>query len=88
MGENTTKLVLEYAKYKKMVIIDVNNYIGVYTNGKVKKKGIFETTIDYHKNPSYLIIPKALEAYFVEGKCWADKSDIRNYDTQWKRQLS
>lgn len=67
--ERTTKLGLEYAYYSKMVIQDVNNYIGVYTDvdKKPKCKGLFDTKIEYHKNPSYLIVPKALTAYFVKG---------------------
>lgn len=58
---------LEYANYSKMVIRDVNSYIGVYKNGETKKKGIFETKLDFHKNHSALIIPKALEQHFIYG---------------------
>lgn len=70
--EVKTQLILEYADYSKMVIRDVNNYIGVYTNGKVKCKGSFEwedlqnnKPSHLHKNKSHLIIPKAIYAYFV-----------------------
>lgn len=63
--QNTTKIQLEHADYNKMVIRDVNNYIAVDTSGKVKKKGQFETKLDFHKNPSFLIIPKAIEQYFI-----------------------
>lgn len=71
-----TKLELEHAFYKKMVIVDVNNYIAISDKGKIKKKGLFETfevtETDkpdfYHKNISFLIIPKALEEYYVNGK--------------------
>lgn len=65
--EQVTKLVLEHAQYSKMVISDCNNYIAVDTKGGVKKKGRFDTNIEYHKNPSFLIIAKALEQYFVNG---------------------
>lgn len=64
----TTKLELENVFYKEMIIRDVNNYIGIYTDGKTKKKGSFETETDYHKNPSFSVIPKAVEQYFVYGK--------------------
>lgn len=77
--EGATKLELEYARYKKMIIVDVNNYIGVYTDGNVKKKGLFETKIEYHKNPSYLVIPKALEAYFVNDIHYVDF--IKNHES-------
>ena len=65
--ENNTKLTLEQVYYSKMVIMDVNNYFAIYTDGKVKKKGLFETEMPYHKNPSALIIPKALEQYFMNN---------------------
>lgn len=73
-----TKLSVEEAFYNQMIINDVNNYIGVYDDGKVKKKGLFETELDFHKNPSFLIIPKALEAYFVHGKDF--REFIMNHD--------
>jgi len=70
-----TKLELEHAFYSKMIIQDVNNYIAVkegYTPDKkkddyIKRKGLFEYNIDYHKNPSFLVIPKAIEAHFIDG---------------------
>ena len=71
--EEKTQLILEFADYSKMIIRDVNNYIGVYTNGKVKCKGSFEwedlqnnKPSHLHKNKSHLIIPKAIYAYFVD----------------------
>jgi len=72
--ENITKLSLEHDQYKKMIIRDVNNYIAVNTKDKVKCKGAFEwEDLDkkkvavFHKNKSFLIIPKAIYAYFVNG---------------------
>lgn len=72
--ENLTKLALEHDEYTKMIIGDVNNYIAVHKNGKVKCKGRFEwedlekkKVAMFHKNKSFLIIPKALYAYFVNG---------------------
>jgi hypothetical protein len=69
-----TQLQLEHDEYSKMVIADVNNYIAVYKNGKVKCKGKFEwedlekkKVAMLHKNKSFLIIPKAIYAYFVNG---------------------
>lgn len=95
--EKITKLELESAAYKKMIIRDVNNYIAIKKEfewsdyklhlalGKspkdfpyIKHKGIFETELDYHKNPSMLVVPKALEAYFLGDKEYSNF--IRNHE--------
>jgi len=66
--EIMTNLQLETVKYDKMIIGDVNNYIAVYDNGEVKCKGRFEfKDLPFHKNKSFLIVPKALYAYFIDG---------------------
>lgn len=66
--EILTNLQLEYVKYDKMIIGDVNNYIAVYDNGEVKCKGRFEfKDLPFHKNKSFLIVPKALYAYFIDS---------------------
>lgn len=72
--EMLTQLNLEHDEYSKMIIGDVNNYIAVYKNGKVKSKGRFEwedlqkkKVGVFHKNKSFLIIPKAVYAFFVDG---------------------
>jgi hypothetical protein len=63
--EEYTRLNLEYIEYKCMIIRDVNNYIAVTTKGKAKFKGAFEIDKEYHKDPSFRIIPIALYNYFV-----------------------
>lgn len=87
--EKVTKQQLEYAEYSKMVIYDVNNYLAVGVNGDVKKKGLFETKLDYHKNPSNLIIPKAIEAYYVNGINYKDfinnHTDILDFCSGYKK---
>ena len=66
--EKITSLQLEHDKYSKIVLGDVNNYIAVTEDGKSKCKGRFEyKDLALHKNKSFLIIPKALHAYFVDG---------------------
>jgi hypothetical protein len=66
--EKITNLQLEHDTYSKIVLGDVNNYIAVTESGKSKCKGRFEyENLALHKNKSFLIIPKALHAYFVEG---------------------
>lgn len=69
-----TKLNLEYADYTKMIIGDVNNYIAVDTKGNVKSKGRYEWEDQdkkrvgyFHKNKSFLVIPKAIHEYFING---------------------
>lgn len=65
--EAITQLQLEHDQYQKMVIGDVNNYIAVNTDGKAKCKGRFEfENLALHKNKSFLIVPKALFAYFIK----------------------
>jgi len=66
--EDMTNLQLEHDTYSKIVLGDVNNYIAVTEDGKSKCKGRFEyKDLALHKNKSFLIIPKALHAYFVDG---------------------
>lgn len=66
--EKLTKLELEYAEYKKMVISNVNNYAAQYTNGKVKEKGgLYMVDSEPHKNKSQKIVRIALKKYFFEG---------------------
>lgn len=66
--ENTTRLKLERAEYKQMIIRDVNNYIAEYSNGKLKQKGIFEIDMPIHKNTSMLVVSKALTEHFINNK--------------------
>ena len=66
--EDITKLQLEHDTYSKIILGDVNNYIAITEDGKSKCKGRFEyDNLALHKNKSFLIIPKAIHAYFVDG---------------------
>ena len=66
--EKRTLLQLEHDTYSKIILGDVNNYIAVTEDGKSKCKGRFEyKDLALHKNKSFLIIPKAIHAYFVDG---------------------
>jgi len=68
--EEKTGFVLEHINYKLYVKRDVNNYVAVDEDGKIKTKGIFipETGISVpfkaYRSP---IIGKALCEYFVKG---------------------
>ncbi len=71
--ENLTKLSLESSYYKLMVIRDVNNYLALDINNKIKYKGAFEIIPMangkkvYWKNISMRIVPIALEKYFINN---------------------
>jgi hypothetical protein len=76
--EKITKLELESARYRRMFIRDVNNYIAEYESGKLKRKGAYEYELDWHKNFSCLVVQKAAEAHLVRG---LDIEEfIRNHD--------
>jgi len=66
--QKETGLQLEFFEYQKMIIGDVNNYIGIFTDGSIKRKGRFEyDDLPLHKNKSSLVIPKAIYEYFING---------------------
>lgn len=71
--EAITKLTLECEETEKILALDVNNYISKSGN-KIKGKGRFEYEphdkyeIDVlHKNKSFLVIPKAISAYYFNN---------------------
>jgi len=70
--EKLSMLQLEYSDYSKMVMTSVNDYIAVYTNGKVKYKGDFLYERELHKDPSFKIVPIALSEYFIKGVPFED----------------
>lgn len=76
--EAVTKLELERNDYSKMIIRDVNSYIAVYEDGKLKNKGAYEwDNLPHHKNQSGLVIKKAAEEYLINN---VDPEDfIRNH---------
>lgn len=60
-----TGLVLEEAEFSMFCMRDVNNYIGVLTSGKIKRKGAYNYDTQWHQDFSALIIPKAVEKYLL-----------------------
>lgn len=66
--EQITKLQLEGATYEKMIMADVNSYIAIGENGKVKTKGryVYEG-LGWHQNQSMLVVKKAAYYALVEG---------------------
>lgn len=70
--EGVTGLEMEGDIYNVMHMRDVNSYIAVTKDGKVKTKGAYEVMsyekLGWHKNHSAMIIPMAVEAYLVRGE--------------------
>jgi hypothetical protein len=62
-----TGLNLEQVRYRRMFLRDVNNYIGQYEDGSVKRKGAYEWNIGWHQNAGGLVIPKVAEKVLVDG---------------------
>lgn len=66
--QNQVGLDLEFVEYKSMHIRDVNNYIAVDVNGKVKRKGAYQYEgLGWHQDQGGLVIPKAAEAKMLNG---------------------
>jgi hypothetical protein len=75
--QHKTKLQLEEAVYKAMFIRDVNNYLAVYENGTVKRKGAYEYDMDWSQNHGGMVVAKVAEKVLVEG------APIRKTLEQW-----
>lgn len=77
--EETTKLPLEYNRYTSFFCRDVNNYLAVGEDGKIKRKGAYEYLSEWkeyngwwHKNWSAQVVPRAAEAELT-GKCTVEE---------------
>lgn len=80
--EKVTGLTLEYAQYKAMHIRDVNSYMAVKMDDKVKRIGAYAYVtplenpatreVQWHKDHSHLVVQKAAEAYLVRGESIED----------------
>jgi len=64
--EQHTGFEMEWLEYKSVHRRDVNNYIAITADGKVKHKGVFAKPSVW-KNPANPIIPTAVEEYFLNG---------------------
>lgn len=65
--ERDTRFELEFDYYDLYVKQNVNNYVARTTSGKIKTKGSFNQDINMKKGYKYPIIPKAVNAYFLNG---------------------
>ncbi len=102
--EQETGLKLEYAEYQSMYISDVNNYLAVTTDGKVKRKGKYwypESEKDYagtgsgsvwHKDFSCMAVQKCIEPVMRYGwdpkDCLKMLSDPFDFMSRYKSQGS
>ena len=78
-----TGLNLERVRYRRMFLRDVNNYIGEYEDGSVKRKGAYEWNVGWHQNAGGLVIPKVAEKVLLQGApiretvaAWPDMHDF------------
>ena len=65
--EELTGLTLERTDYQRMHVLDVNNYLALGCDGKVKRKGRFEHDLEWHQNHGALVVPKVAEEVLVKG---------------------
>ena len=66
--QDLTQLTLEDEQFKSFYQYAINDYFGVLNDGTIKQKGMFITKSILGKGLSPKIIPKAIIAYFTEGK--------------------
>lgn len=70
--QQSKNLILEEDKIKKIVQKDVNNYVMVFENGKIKTKGAYVTygiagAGAFAINNNHTIVKKAVIQYFTDG---------------------
>jgi len=67
MMEKLSGIGLEAQTYKKLIMRDVNNYMSIDLDDKIKFKGAFEIDRDYHKNHSKRIVAIAVANYYINN---------------------
>lgn len=65
--EEMTQLKLEHDKYKKLILFDVNNYIGVFYEKKAKSKEEYDAVLK--SNPHYPSRTDGEDYYYTPVKC-------------------
>lgn len=60
-------LDFEHENYKQIIYMNVNNYLAETESGKLKQKGLFVEQPELGNSVDYLIIPKALKAYYIDN---------------------
>lgn len=64
--EEITNLQLEHDQYQKLIVPDVNNYIGIFTFNEVDRDTFIKTQ---SKNPEYLFKKEEGKFYYAKTKC-------------------
>ncbi len=65
--EQLYKVKFEYGYYQKMILANVNTYLAQDLSGSIKQKGLFVEKPELGNSVDYLIIPKALKAYYIDN---------------------
>lgn len=65
--QEITNFEIETVRFKAFYYQGVNSYLAIKENGEIKKKGLFVTDSELHKNKSGRIRALALEEYFTKG---------------------
>ena len=65
--EKEFNVKFEYGFYSKMVLQHVNSYLAIDTDGKIKQKGEFVENPELGNAVNFLVIAKAINAYYVNG---------------------
>lgn len=66
--ETLTGLNLEKIHYTDMFLLNVNSYFAIDVIGEIKRKKDFNYyELEWHKNHSMLVVPKAAEAHLTRG---------------------
>lgn len=73
--ETLSKFTFEYTPYRVLAMKDVNNYIAVKTDRKVKAKGIY-APLDLRKNPTAPVCSRAVCEWLSHGASFEET--IRN----------
>lgn len=80
----TTSFELERADYRALHSRDVNNYIAVKPDGKVKRKGVYAEPV-LSKNPDFTIVTDAVATFLSKGVAIEDtirsSLDVRGFVT-------
>lgn len=67
-AEQKFNITFEREFYKKIIYSNVNCYLAILENGSLKKKGsLFLTHPELGNSVDFLVVPKCLELYFVQG---------------------
>lgn len=82
--EQVTGLSMEYTHYNSVHMRDVNNYIAIKTDGKVKRKGVYGVSgVGNNKHPDRDICSDAVVEYLTKGTPIADTvracRDVRKF---------